>query len=212
MVGDRAAQLREGDAGALLDGHPIDRYADDLREYGAKTTADLVPKREAAVVTIAADEARSAWRDCRWRARRWSRTGHRNRTGQRQRPRRRGRLDRRDRFGPAAAEDPQGRPHVRLHARRCRGQHRGSGLSRSVQAERPPGGERPHRPRARDGSSATTKRRGSWRRRSSRSRWCGNGWPSRWPSGCRCPRMAGRRSSGCWDCSRSTRATGAWRS
>jgi len=38
--------------GLYWTGHPIDRYADDLREYGAKTTADLVPKREAAAVAI----------------------------------------------------------------------------------------------------------------------------------------------------------------
>ena len=43
--------------GLYWTGHPIDRYADDLREYGAKTTADLVPKREAAVVTVAADDS-----------------------------------------------------------------------------------------------------------------------------------------------------------
>jgi len=32
--------------GLYWTGHPIDRYADDLREYGAKTTADLNIKRE----------------------------------------------------------------------------------------------------------------------------------------------------------------------
>jgi DNA polymerase-3 subunit alpha len=31
--------------GFYWSGHPIDRYADDLREYGAKTTAELTPKR-----------------------------------------------------------------------------------------------------------------------------------------------------------------------
>jgi DNA polymerase-3 subunit alpha len=40
--------------GLYWTGHPIDRYADDLREYGARTTADLVPKRDAA--TLAIDE------------------------------------------------------------------------------------------------------------------------------------------------------------
>jgi DNA polymerase III subunit alpha len=35
--------------GLYWTGHPIDRYADDLREYGATTSADLVPKREAAL-------------------------------------------------------------------------------------------------------------------------------------------------------------------
>jgi len=34
--------------GLYWSGHPIDRYADDLREYGAKTTVDLVPRRETA--------------------------------------------------------------------------------------------------------------------------------------------------------------------
>ena len=36
--------------GLYWTGHPIDRYANDLREYGAKTTADLVPKRDAAAI------------------------------------------------------------------------------------------------------------------------------------------------------------------
>jgi len=31
--------------GLYWTGHPIDRYADDLRTYGAKTTADLLPKK-----------------------------------------------------------------------------------------------------------------------------------------------------------------------
>ncbi|HXH23964.1 MAG TPA: DNA polymerase III subunit alpha [Vicinamibacterales bacterium] len=34
--------------GLYWSGHPIDRYAADLRAYGAKTTADLLPKRDAA--------------------------------------------------------------------------------------------------------------------------------------------------------------------
>ena len=46
--------------GLYWTGHPIDRYADDLRDYGAKTTADLVPKREAAVVVVAADDSEDA--------------------------------------------------------------------------------------------------------------------------------------------------------
>jgi DNA polymerase-3 subunit alpha len=32
--------------GLFWSGHPIDRYAGDLAEYGAKTTAELVPKRD----------------------------------------------------------------------------------------------------------------------------------------------------------------------
>ena len=44
--------------GLYWTGHPMDRYADDLREYGARTTADLVPRREAASVTI--DEGEDA--------------------------------------------------------------------------------------------------------------------------------------------------------
>ncbi len=43
--------------GLYWTGHPMDRYADDLREYGAKTTAELVPKREAASVTVVADDS-----------------------------------------------------------------------------------------------------------------------------------------------------------
>ena len=41
--------------GLYWTGHPIDRYAGDLREYGARTTADLVPRRDAAVMTLADD-------------------------------------------------------------------------------------------------------------------------------------------------------------
>ena len=33
--------------GLYFSGHPIDRYAADLKDYGAKTTADLNPKRDA---------------------------------------------------------------------------------------------------------------------------------------------------------------------
>jgi DNA polymerase-3 subunit alpha len=33
--------------GLFWSGHPIDRYASDLRDYGARTTADLFPKKEA---------------------------------------------------------------------------------------------------------------------------------------------------------------------
>jgi DNA polymerase-3 subunit alpha len=32
--------------GLYWTGHPIDRYASDLREYGARTTADLLPKKD----------------------------------------------------------------------------------------------------------------------------------------------------------------------
>jgi DNA polymerase-3 subunit alpha len=38
--------------GLYWSGHPIDRYADDLREYGAKTTRDLNVKREAVAVDV----------------------------------------------------------------------------------------------------------------------------------------------------------------
>ena len=33
--------------GLYWSGHPIDRYAEDLREFGAKTTAELVPRKDA---------------------------------------------------------------------------------------------------------------------------------------------------------------------
>ena len=45
--------------GLYWTGHPIDRYADDLREYGARTIADLAPKKESASVA-AADESDDA--------------------------------------------------------------------------------------------------------------------------------------------------------
>jgi hypothetical protein len=51
-------------------------------------------------------------------------------------------VGRRHRQRPASAEDAQGRPHVRLHARRRARQHRGGGVSRDVQAVGPPGRER----------------------------------------------------------------------
>jgi DNA polymerase-3 subunit alpha len=43
--------------GLYWTGHPIDRYAADLRIYGAKTTADLVPKRDAEEAVTEAEEA-----------------------------------------------------------------------------------------------------------------------------------------------------------
>jgi DNA polymerase-3 subunit alpha len=43
--------------GLYWSGHPIDRYADDLREYGAKTTRDLNVRREAVVVPDLIDDA-----------------------------------------------------------------------------------------------------------------------------------------------------------
>ncbi|HEV8393123.1 MAG TPA: OB-fold nucleic acid binding domain-containing protein, partial [Vicinamibacterales bacterium] len=44
--------------GLYWSGHPVDRYAADLTALGAKTTADLLPKREAAeAVAEEADEA-----------------------------------------------------------------------------------------------------------------------------------------------------------
>ena len=51
-----------------------------------------------------------------------------------------------------------------------------------------------------------------WRRRSRRSSSCASGWRRRWRSGCRRRRTTAPRSRGCGTCSRSTRATGAWRS
>jgi DNA polymerase-3 subunit alpha len=49
--------------GLFFSGHPIDRYAQDLKDYGAKTTANLVPKKteeEAADLTPPDDEALAA--------------------------------------------------------------------------------------------------------------------------------------------------------
>jgi DNA polymerase-3 subunit alpha len=44
--------------GLYWSGHPVDRYADDLKAAGARTTADLLPKRESA--DAAADDADDA--------------------------------------------------------------------------------------------------------------------------------------------------------
>jgi DNA polymerase-3 subunit alpha len=41
--------------GLYWTGHPIDRYDKDLRAYGAKTTADLLPKRDADDAPVAGD-------------------------------------------------------------------------------------------------------------------------------------------------------------
>jgi DNA polymerase-3 subunit alpha len=42
--------------GLYWSGHPVDRYAADLTALGAKTTADLLPKREAAEAPAVADD------------------------------------------------------------------------------------------------------------------------------------------------------------
>jgi DNA polymerase-3 subunit alpha len=42
--------------GLYWTGHPVDRFAEDLRAYGARTTADLVVRREAAVPMDDGDE------------------------------------------------------------------------------------------------------------------------------------------------------------
>ena len=92
--------------GLYWTGHPIDRYADDLREYGARTTADLVPKREA--VAAAMDEGEDAAGEPIARP---------ENGVARQRSGRRRHLNRRYRFRAPSTEDTQGRPDVRLHAR-----------------------------------------------------------------------------------------------
>jgi DNA polymerase III alpha subunit len=43
--------------GIFWSGHPIDRYAQDLADYGAKTTTELVPKREEASEEASDDAA-----------------------------------------------------------------------------------------------------------------------------------------------------------
>ena len=110
--------------GLYWSGHPIDRYADDLRAYGAKTTADLtVKKREA---------TRGAWRP----------------PARRRRPkgRRAGGSGRRTATAATAVaktisiggivsglrplKTRKGDRDVRVHARRCRRERRGRGVSR----------------------------------------------------------------------------------
>ncbi len=112
--------------GLYWTGHPVDRYAPDLASYGARTTADLVPRRDPD-------------KDPENR-------GSRARAGI-LRPRRaavRGRVGGRHRQWPASAEDAQGRPHVRLHARRRPREHRGRGVPGNIQTVGTPGRERPH--------------------------------------------------------------------
>ena len=77
---------------------------------------------------------------------------------------------RRHRQRPAAAEDAQGRPDVRVHAGRRARQRRGGGVPGDVQAVGPPGGERPHG--GGDGQAGARRRdaRASWPPRSRRSR------------------------------------------
>jgi DNA polymerase-3 subunit alpha len=69
--------------GLYWTGHPIDRYAEDLREYGARTTADLVPKREPAIVAAAvADDSEEAGSEPAARPENVNGTGHGNGQGQ----------------------------------------------------------------------------------------------------------------------------------
>jgi DNA polymerase-3 subunit alpha len=46
--------------GLYWSGHPIDRWADDLKEYGSKTTKDLIVKKEAAEVPQPQDDGDEA--------------------------------------------------------------------------------------------------------------------------------------------------------
>jgi DNA polymerase-3 subunit alpha len=46
--------------GLYWSGHPIDRWADDLKEYGAKTTKDLIVKKESAEVPQPQDDGDEA--------------------------------------------------------------------------------------------------------------------------------------------------------
>ncbi len=52
MVRDRTADVQKETLGLYWTGHPIDRYAGDLREYGARTTADLVPRKDSPSVAV----------------------------------------------------------------------------------------------------------------------------------------------------------------
>ena len=54
--------------GLYWTGHPIDRYADDLRDYGAKTTADLERRRSETRDDRGRRERGRAWRTVRWTA------------------------------------------------------------------------------------------------------------------------------------------------
>ena len=69
--------------GLYWTGHPIDRYADDLREYGARTTADLVPKREPAIAAaVVADDSEEAGNEPAARPENVSGTGNGNGQGE----------------------------------------------------------------------------------------------------------------------------------
>ena len=141
--------------GLFWSGHPIDRYAEDLRDYGAKTILELNPVKRRATTSRRSpadgDEraARPGRREHRWQLPSTATVTAAQRERQRQsgelaRPRSwRRRLDRRHRLGPAPAEDAQGRPHVRLHARRCGRQPRNRGVPGDVQAVRPRRRDRP---------------------------------------------------------------------
>ena len=98
---DRAAQLREGGARAVLE--RATRWTamrPTCAIYGAKTTAELVPRKDVDPGAGAGRMARHAAAQSRPRraAARTSRSAASSR--------------------PASAEDAQGRPHVRVHARR----------------------------------------------------------------------------------------------
>lgn len=52
-------QFEKEALGLYWSGHPIDRYASELRDYGAKSTADLTARKDAADATITVAHASS---------------------------------------------------------------------------------------------------------------------------------------------------------
>ena len=213
--------------GLFWSGHPIDRYADDLRDYGAKTVLELNPRKAESGDEEPVPSSRATKRSARARWRRRlprppaANGSHANNGGERKRQ---GGRNWRDRdpgdevsiggivSGLRPLKTAQGRPHVRLHARRRRRQPRDRGVPGDVQAVGPRRRDRPAG--AGQGQVREGRRDGADRRVGDRAdrhgaRAAGEGRDD--------PRLdharaAARRSSGCGTCSRRTRAIGASRS
>jgi DNA polymerase-3 subunit alpha len=115
--------------GLFLTGHPIDRWADDLRGFGARSIADLGLKKEPDQASDAASDEEGGASNGGSQA---DGLPGKQRVSEEISIRRD--QHRRHRVWRAATEDAQGRPHVRLHAGR-QGRRPGSDrVSRGVQA------------------------------------------------------------------------------
>jgi hypothetical protein len=194
--------------GLYWSGHPVDRYADALRRYGAKTTGDLIVKREPADGDHDADASETGESQT---AVNGSATSAPPVPGTAP-----ARVAEDISIGVSspgfAAQDAQGRPHVRVHARRRAREASRWWSSRSASSS--------------TGTSSTT---GAWcwlpgvskRDDESRAVWRRKIQPleivrerlrRRWRFAWRRPRTIGDRSKSSGTCSRSHKGDRPWRS